>query len=180
MRPVRHCGVEDLAEADLVIQGTHKLLDRSEDVTGVHPIQVDMVGLQSTQARLDRADYLLAVVAGTVRITRVGLVCELGGEHEPVAAPFEQLAEDGFGRPVGVDVGGVDDVAASVSEQVQHRRADIWGRPPAPIFTEGHRAQRHLRDPHAGLTQNLVTHEIPSLLCLRRSLPPCEGRGLID
>jgi hypothetical protein len=64
-----------------------------------------MVGLQSTQARLDRGDYLLAVVAGTVRITRVGLVGELGGENEPVAAPFEQLAEDGFRRPVGVDVG---------------------------------------------------------------------------
>jgi hypothetical protein len=88
-RPVRDCGVEDLAEADLVIQGTHQLLDSSEEVTGVHPIQIDMVGLQSTQARLDRGDDLLAVVAGTVRITRVGLVGELGGEHEPVAAPLE-------------------------------------------------------------------------------------------
>src|ERR1700676_368498 len=123
-----------------------------------------MVGLQSTQARLYRGDYLLAVVAGTVRITRVGLVGELGGQHEPVAAPFEQLAEDGFRRPVGVDVGGVDDIAASVSEQFQHPRADIWGRPPTPIFTEGHGAQRHLRDPHAGVTQKPVTHDIPLLL----------------
>src|SRR5712671_6885512 len=130
----------------------------------MHPIQVDMVGLQSTQARLDRSDYLLAVVAGTVRITRVGLVGELGAEHEPVSAPFEQVTEDRFRRPVGVDVGGVDDIAASVSEQVQHPRADIWGCPPAPVFTEGHGAQRHLRDPHPGLTQKPVTHEIPSLL----------------
>src|SRR3979411_2545661 len=111
-----------------------------------------MVGLQSTQARLDRGDYLLAVVGGTVRMPGVGLVGELGGEHEPVAAPFEQLAEDGFRRPVGVDVGGVDDVAASVGEQVQHPRADIWGRPPAPIVTEGHGAQRHLRYPYPGLS----------------------------
>src|ERR1700736_2526952 len=118
----------------------------------MHPIQVDVVGLQSTQARFDRGDYLLAVVAGTVRITRVGLVGELGGEYEPVAAPFEQLAEDRFRRPVGVDVGGVDDVAASVGEQVQHPRADIWGCPPAPILTERHRAQLNLRDPYAGLT----------------------------
>src|ERR1700674_5682303 len=123
-----------------------------------------MVGLQSTQARLDRGDYLLAVVARTVRITRVGLVGELGGEHEPVAASFEQLAEDGFRCPVGVDVGGVDDVAASVSEQVQHPRAGLWGRPPAPVLAEGHGAQRHLRDPHAGLAQKPVTHEIPSIL----------------
>src|SRR5882762_9668022 len=123
-----------------------------------------MVRLQSTQTGLDRGDYLLAVVAGTVRINRVGLVSELGGEHEPVAAAFEQLAEDGFRGPVGVDVGGVDDVAASVGEQVQHPRADIWGRPPAPVFTEGHGAQRHLRDPNAGLTQKPVTHEIPSFL----------------
>src|SRR4030088_3419331 len=91
-----------------------------------------MVGLQSTQARLDRGDYLLAGVAGTVRITRVGLVGELGSEHEPVAAPFEQRAKDGFRRSVGVDVGGVDDIAASVSEQFQHPRADIWGCPPSP------------------------------------------------
>src|SRR3977135_3011332 len=94
-----------------------------------------MVRLQSTQTGLDRGDDLLAVVAGTVRITRVGLVGELGGEHEPVAAPFEQLAEDGLRRPVGVDVGGVDDIAARVSEQIQHPRADIWRCPPAPIVT---------------------------------------------
>src|SRR5712691_1628069 len=93
-----------------------------------------MVGLQSMQARLDRGDYLLAVVAGTVRITRVGLVGELGGEHEPVAASFEQLAEDGFRGSVGVDVGGVDDVAAGVGEQVEHLRADIRGCAPAPVF----------------------------------------------
>src|SRR3989442_882263 len=31
-------------------------------------------------------------------------------------------------------------------------------------ISEGHGAQRHLRDPHAGLTQKPVTHEIPSLL----------------
>src|SRR3979411_1219914 len=111
-----------------------------------------MVGLQSTAARVDRGYYLLAVVAGTVGITRVGLVGELGGEHEPVAAAFEQLANDGFRRPIGVDVGGVDDIAASVGEQVQHPRADIWGRSPAPIFTEGHRAQRHLRYPYPGLS----------------------------
>src|ERR1700674_4460293 len=123
-----------------------------------------MVGLQSTQARLDRGDDLLAVVAGTVRITRVGLVGELGGEHEPVAAPLEQLAENGLRRPAGVDVGGVDDIAASVGEQVQHPRADIRGRPPAPVLTEGHGAQRHLRDPHAGLTQKPVAHDIPLLL----------------
>jgi hypothetical protein len=128
----------------LVIQGTHELLDPSENVTGVHPIQVDAVGLQSTQARLDRGDYFLAVVAGTVRITRIGLVRELGGEHEPVAAPFEQLADDGFRRPIRVYVGGVDDIAASVGEQVQHPCADSGGCPPAPVFTEGHGAQRHL------------------------------------
>lgn len=71
------------------------------------PVQVDVVGLQPAQARLDRGDDLLAVVAGAVRINRVGLVGELGGEHEPVAAPFEQLAEDGFRRPVvmGADPG---------------------------------------------------------------------------
>src|SRR2546428_846418 len=132
-----------------------------------------MVGLQSTQARLQRGDYLLAVVAGTVRITRVGLVGELGAEHEPVAAPFEQVAEDGFRSPVGVDVGGVDDIAASVSEQVQHPRADLWGCPPAPVFTKRHGAQRHLRDPHARLTQKPVTHGLRKPPRARRVVDRC-------
>src|SRR5258708_3439727 len=79
-------------------------------------------------------------------------------------ALFEQVAGVGSRRPIGVAVGGVAHAAASVSEQVQHPRADIWGCPPAPVFAEGHGAQRHLRDPHAGLTQKPVTHEIPSLL----------------
>src|SRR6202030_1257232 len=120
--------------------------------------------------RLDRGDYLLAAVTGAVRIARVGLVGELGGEHEPVAAPFQQLAEDGFGRPVGIDVRGVDDIAACVSEQFQHPRADIWGSPPSPVFTERHGAQRHLGDTHAGFTQKAVTHEIPSLLWIGNDL----------
>jgi len=161
-RPVRDGGVEDLAEADLVIEGAHEFLDSGEEVAGVDPVEVDVVGLQSTQARLDRGDNLLAVVPGTVRIIRVGLVGELGCEHEPVAAPFEQLADDRFRRPVGVDVGGVDDVAAGVGEQVEHPRADIRGCAPAPVFTEGHGAQRHLREPHTGLAQESVPHE-PSL-----------------
>jgi hypothetical protein len=143
----------------------------------VHVIQVDVVGLQPAQARLDRGDYLLAVVAGAVRVIGVGLVGELGGEHEPVAASFEQLAEDGFRRPVGVDVGGVDDIAARVREQVQHPRAGLRGRPPAPVLTEGHGAQRHLRDPHAGLTQKPVPHEIPSLLWMSNDQQPTWATG---
>jgi hypothetical protein len=35
-------------------------------------VQVDVVGLQPPQARLDRGDDLFAVVAGAVRVTRVG------------------------------------------------------------------------------------------------------------
>jgi hypothetical protein len=35
-----------------------------------------------TQARLDRGDYLLAAVAGTVRITRIALIRKDYGEHQ--------------------------------------------------------------------------------------------------
>src|SRR6476660_3509292 len=98
-RPVGDCGVEDFAEADLVIEGAHQFIGPGEEVASVYPVQVDVVGLQSTQARLDRRDDLLAVVAGTVRVVRVGLVGELAStkrSRRPLSSSPRMVSEVPF------------------------------------------------------------------------------------
>src|SRR5713226_279987 len=103
--------------------------------------------------------WLPALFGSPGSVWLVNLVASTNRSRRPLSSSPRMVS-----GPVGIDVGGVDGIAASVGEQVQHPRADIWGCPPAPVFTEGHGAQRHLRDPHAGLTQKPVTHKIPSLL----------------
>src|SRR6266511_2312546 len=49
--------------AHLVVERAHDLLDRGRLVPHVQPQQVDAVGAEPAQARLQRADQALAVVA---------------------------------------------------------------------------------------------------------------------
>ena len=71
-----------------------------------------------------------------------------------------ELAEETFTCAVGVDVGGVDEVAAGFEEGVVDLAALLFCRTPAPILTEGHRPQAQFGDSKAALAQQFVAHVI--------------------
>lgn len=113
--------VADLAGAHQVVQSAHDLLGGCDAIPCVQDVQIDVVGLQSPQRALDRTQDVLASVAAGVRVARLGVEAELGGEHHAVArlALGDQLSEPLLARATGVEIGGVDEVAARIQVGVQ-------------------------------------------------------------
>src|SRR5439155_15491928 len=74
------------------------------------------------QARIEGADQVLAAVAGGVRVG-VHRRGELRPEHDAVTPATKQPAEHLFAPPVGVLVGGVDEITAGIEEAVEDHGA---------------------------------------------------------
>ena len=85
-----------------------------------------------------------------------------GGDHHPVARPWpgrEPAPDDRLRLTIGVDVGGVDEVAALFHEAVELFVGDLL----VALGPEGHRAQAQRGHHRAGVPQRPVLH---------RSTPP--------
>jgi hypothetical protein len=80
---------------------------------------------------------------------------ELGGQDDVVAAARERLAEDRLGLPLGVDVGGVDEVDARVEGAADD--PDAVGVVGVAVAADHHRAQRQRADLQAGAAQGAVS-----------------------
>ena len=114
-RRVGYADVAHLAGAHQVVERAHRLVDRRELVPGVHPVEVDVVGLQAAQRLLARGDDVLARGAAGVRIAGVKVREELRGNDHAVATRAivgDEVADDLLRVAAGVAVGGVDEVAA--------------------------------------------------------------------
>lgn len=150
--PRRHVGesdVTDLPVADQVIQCAERLLDRRGRVEIVQPVDVDVVGLQTPQRVLQLLHDRLPAGSAAVWVVLVQVAEELRPDHDPVAQrgpAREVVADDLLGVAVGVDVGGVDRVAAPAQIGSQDVRGLLWAAAPTVILTEGHRAQREGAD----------------------------------
>ena len=148
---VGQADVADLALPDQVVVDGKGLLQRGVRVGIVGVVEVDVVGFQAAQARLDLTDDVPAGQAAVVDVEPDDAV-GLGGDHHLVAAAAQGAAEDLLGgfavgggrsarpvedRHVAVDVGGVDEVDA----EVDSRADDLVG------------VLRTRRDPEGGGTQ---------------------------
>src|SRR3981189_857049 len=74
---------------------------------------------------------------------------ELRAEHDALAQAGprgEEVADVLLGGPVGVDVGGVHDVAAAVEILGENCLGGFGARAPAPVLAEGHRAESEWAD----------------------------------
>jgi hypothetical protein len=84
----------------------------------VHLVEIDPVGFQAPQRRLDLAYHPAARVPGLVGVLAHRAV-ELRSEHHVLApAAGERLADDLLGLAARVHVGGVDEVDARVERSV--------------------------------------------------------------
>ena len=102
------------------MQRLERLLERRDAVGAVVLVEVDPVGLQAAERRLDR---LADVRAGAARRLAVAeVVAELRREHDLVAAAAERAADDLLAAAaVAVDVGRVEEGDAGVERRVDHR-----------------------------------------------------------
>jgi len=54
---------------------------------------------------------------------------------------LHELTQEGFAGPIGVEVSGVDEIAAGFAEGVVDLAGFVLGGAPAPVFAEGHGAK---------------------------------------
>ena len=100
--------VARLPLAHELVERAERLLERRDVVRSVVLVEIDDVGAQPLERRVDR---LADVRARTTRLGSVAHVAaELRGEHDAVAPALECLAEERLAAAlVSVDVGGVEE-----------------------------------------------------------------------
>jgi hypothetical protein len=157
---VGDAGIENLAGARQIVEAAHDLLGRRYLVRQVQPIEIDAVGLQPLQAGLDRLDHGLAAVADGENTGRaIDTQSELGGEHEIVATPFQQMAEQLFRFSELVGVGRVDEVTARFDIALEDAACLRGIRAVAPFGAEIAGTEHKLRDAEASMSsEQLVAH----------------------
>ncbi len=121
---LRQPEVQHFALCDQVFDGARHLFDRHRRVNPVLIEQIDVVGAQPLQHRVDgAADVLgLAVCAGPA-LTGVGVDVhpELGGDHNLIAHRLQGLPDDPFGFQRSVSLGGVEECHALVDGGADQR-----------------------------------------------------------
>src|SRR5262249_59260002 len=105
--------------------------------------------------------------AAAVRIAGVEVAAELGGDDEAVAArlvPPYVVADDLLGVAPGVEVRGVDEVAAELEVAIDDLLGLLHARAPAEVFAERHRAEAKRAHAQAGAPEGHVVVERHDLL----------------
>ena len=119
-RSIRNSAVEHLALPNQVIQPSHDFFNRRDLVPDVDPVQVDVIGLQPSEARLHRLHHILTVIARGVRIGARSGIRIFRGQHHALAMVLHKLAEKRLTRPVGIKVSRVDEISPRLAKGVVH------------------------------------------------------------
>src|SRR5436305_180956 len=117
---VRVADVTDLPFADELVERAERLFVRRDPVGTVVLVEIDVVGAQAPERRVDR---LADVPARAARLCPVAhVVAELRRENDVVAPPFEHPSEQILASAaVAVDVGGVEQRHAVIERRVDDR-----------------------------------------------------------
>ena len=161
-RRIGEADVADLAGVHQVVERAHGLVDGREPIPGVHPIEIDVVGLQPAERLLARGDDVLSTGPAGVRIARIQIPEELGGDDDAVAAAAvasDEVTDDFFRVALRVDVRGVDEIPAALDEARDDSVRIRYVRSPSPIFAEGHRAEAERTDAESGVSERDVLVE---------------------
>ena len=110
--------VANLAFADHLVEGVEGLFDGRGGVEGVQVVDVDVVGVEALEGAFERGGEVVARAADVVRAL-AGAEGGLGGEEDVLALEVgDGFAEDVFALAVGVDIGGVEEIAAGLHADV--------------------------------------------------------------
>ena len=152
-RRVRDADVAHLAGAHQIVERPHRLLDRRVPIPAVHPVEVDVVGLAAGAATA-RTRPRSTCGRRRRRWDRPGTGCRqnLVAMHQRdravPACVREVVADDVLGVALGVDVGGVDEVAAALD--VARRGSPRTPPPSNPTPTS---SPKVMAPRHNGLTR---------------------------
>ncbi len=170
--------VANLAGAHQIGERVDHFFHRRHRVPGVQPIQIDEIGIQPFERRVDGAVDVLAAVAARIGIAGRAVEGEFSGQHDLVAqlAIVDKLPAHLFALAALVAVGGVDEVAPGIDIAVEDGARDGFIGAPAPLRSKGHRAQAERADAQSGASQGDVAFQVHvvmiawALACARAGL----------
>ncbi len=129
--------VTHLALADKLLHATHEFFNGSEAIPEVAPQEVDVVGSQAAQGVFHRVHHALTTTTTTVWVPWPHVSTKLRGNDNLItgASPrtrAEVVADHLFTVPLGVNIGGVDEVSAQFKVATDHGVAvgHIGSKPP--------------------------------------------------
>ena len=146
-----------------VVERAHGLLDGRGFVVEVEPVEVDVVGLESSEGVLALVDNGLSAHAAGVGVAPEHVARELGGDDCAVALRgvfADVVADDNLGVPLGVYVGGVEEVAARVEVDVHDLFGGFDVRAEVPVLAEGHCSEAEGGDAEAGVAERDVAFHV--------------------
>ena len=185
----------DLAGPHSVVECSHRLLDVHRLVETVELVEVDVIGVESTQAVVEGTGDPSTGVALHVSIGAHRME-HLGGEDDVLTSAGQCSADDLLAFATRVGIGGVEEVDAAVECLVHDAHTLVMVT--VAHETEHHRAEAVATHRDSGAAEHAVLHEDPpawssapqtvvrcaalsSRLCARgRWGPPrarCSGRG---
>lgn len=97
---VRASDITDLPARHQVVQGSECLLYRGICVETVHMINVDMIRVQSSQARLARLYQMETGRTDGVTALRAEVESRLRGDQEAIPQSVDRLSQDSSERPL--------------------------------------------------------------------------------
>ena len=160
---VRAPDVARLPGPDDGVEGLERLVDRRVGIREVQLVEVDVVGAEPAQRRVDRVEDVLARVALVPRVG-TGAPVALRRDDELVALPAQPPADDLLGAADGVetaservDVGAVEERDPGVGGGVEDRPRRVL----VALEPERHRAETEARDLEAGAAEAYVLHGAP-------------------
>ena len=153
-RVIAQADVPHLALPHQLLHAAHQFLDGGVAIPEVAPEEVDVVGLQASQRVMHRVHHGLGAAAAAIRVHGPEVAAELGGDDHAIALPgagpgTEVVPEDPLAVSLGVDVGGVDEVAAHLQVTRDHRIARGHVGAESPFMAEGHRTEADRVDAEA-------------------------------
>ena len=109
------------------------------------PVEVDTIGFQPLEARLDRADHILTVVAGSEHMgVGLGAECIFARYNEFVAVVDEEVADNRLRLPKLITIRRIDEIAPGVGIGFENSSCFARLDPIAPGSAEQCAAQSEL------------------------------------
>jgi hypothetical protein len=145
--PSGRAQVVHLADRDQLGDGGQRLLERHRRVVAVERQQIDVLGAQPLQRRIDRPQDRVGTEAEGIRV-----LAHLGRDHEMVALlrAAQPRADHHLAPTAGVVVGRADEIAADPDEEVDR----LSGRGGVRRPSEHAAVERQWVDRHAGVADS--------------------------
>src|SRR5579859_7843823 len=150
---IRKPVVQNLPLAHEVAERGNHFFDWSDSIPSMQPVEIDVVRFQAAERAFQGTINILAAIASSVGIGRIGIERELGGQHDAItqATLANKFSQQLFALAAGVSISGVKEISSRLKIMIEQRARDGFFGSPTPFGAESHgtEAERANSEPRA-------------------------------